>query len=76
MSTSLGLAAEILRDEVHIYSPTQLRYVNGGLEAPVGTWACKRLREIAVQDAEEADDAAQTVVQQAAVQSGKDRQEF
>jgi hypothetical protein len=44
------VAAEILRDEVELYSPAQLRYVDGKIQVPVGWWAWKRLREIATQD--------------------------
>jgi hypothetical protein len=51
--TNITVAAEILRDEVALFSVEQLRYVNGKLEVPVGWWAWKRLREIATQDAME-----------------------
>jgi len=50
MATTITVAAEILRDEVALFHPDQLRYVDGKIEVMVGAWAWRRLREIAVQD--------------------------
>jgi hypothetical protein len=52
--TEITVAAEMLRDEVHLYSTSELRFVNGKIEVPVGWWAWRKLREIATQDAVEA----------------------
>lgn len=51
--TDITVAAEKLRDEVHLYSPEEVRYVDGKIEVPVGHWAWQKLREIAEKDAEE-----------------------
>lgn len=48
--TSIDVAAEILRDEVALFDPRAVRYVNGKFEVEVGFWAWRRLREIYVQD--------------------------
>lgn len=50
----LTVAAVVLSDEVQLYSPDELRYVDGKIEVPVGGWARRRLRELAVQKTGEA----------------------
>ncbi len=51
--TTITVAAEKLRDEVYLYSPEELTFVDGKIEVPVGFWAWRRLRPIAVQKMEE-----------------------
>lgn len=34
-----SVAAEMLRDKVKLYDASELRYVDGKIEVPVGFWA-------------------------------------
>jgi hypothetical protein len=47
LECEITVVAEKLRDEEVAYLPGQLRYVDGKIMVPVGSWACRRLREIA-----------------------------